>query len=158
GSRRQLLRRLQLLFHHGFLERPRCQIDYFQSGSRPLVYGIGNKAVSYLRQESMTPLESYNWRDNQTGRLFLEHSLLILEFMVALEIACRKRKDVRFVLRDRTSPGGVKGSKMGSAMKWRVNIGNGIECGVVPDRFFGLELSNTSGTKRTSWYFLEADR
>ncbi len=26
GSRQQLLRRLQSLYHHGYLERPRCQL------------------------------------------------------------------------------------------------------------------------------------
>lgn len=31
GSRQQVLRRLQRLFHHGYLERPRCQIDYYES-------------------------------------------------------------------------------------------------------------------------------
>ena len=29
GSPQQLLRRLKLLYHHGFLERPRSQIDYY---------------------------------------------------------------------------------------------------------------------------------
>src|SRR3989442_921227 len=42
GSSQQVLRRLQLLFHHGYLDRPWTQLDYFhRSGSRPLVYGIG---------------------------------------------------------------------------------------------------------------------
>jgi hypothetical protein len=29
-----VLRRLQLLFHHGYLDRPRAQIDYYRAGSR----------------------------------------------------------------------------------------------------------------------------
>ena len=29
GGRKHLLRRLQLLYHHGYLERPRAQIDYY---------------------------------------------------------------------------------------------------------------------------------
>ena len=29
GSSQQLSRRLQLLYHHGYLERPRAQIDYY---------------------------------------------------------------------------------------------------------------------------------
>ncbi|TAK95379.1 MAG: DeoR family transcriptional regulator, partial [Verrucomicrobia bacterium] len=28
GSPQQIRRRLQKLYHHGYLERPRCQIDY----------------------------------------------------------------------------------------------------------------------------------
>src|ERR1035438_3587752 len=35
GSAQQLLRRLKLLYHHGFLERPRAQLDYYhRAGSR----------------------------------------------------------------------------------------------------------------------------
>jgi hypothetical protein len=38
GSAQQMLRQLQRLYHHGFLERPRCQIDHYQSGSRRMAY------------------------------------------------------------------------------------------------------------------------
>jgi DNA-binding Lrp family transcriptional regulator len=31
-SSQQLLRRLRLLYHHGYLERPRAQIDYYHRG------------------------------------------------------------------------------------------------------------------------------
>jgi len=47
-----LLRRLQLLYHLGFLERPRAQIDYYhRGGSREMVYGLGSKGTSLLKQE-----------------------------------------------------------------------------------------------------------
>ena len=40
GSRQQVLQRLQRLYHHGYLERPRAQIDYYhQGGSQSMVYG-----------------------------------------------------------------------------------------------------------------------
>ena len=32
GSSQQVLRRLQRLYHHGYLDRPRAQIDYFHRG------------------------------------------------------------------------------------------------------------------------------
>lgn len=46
GSRQVILRRLQLLFHHGYLDRPRAQIDYYRNGSQPMVYGLGNKGTA----------------------------------------------------------------------------------------------------------------
>src|SRR5882762_8989594 len=51
-SAQHLLRRLQLLFHHGFLERPRAQLDYFRTGgSRLMAYGLGNKGAKFLKEE-----------------------------------------------------------------------------------------------------------
>src|SRR6266571_2918739 len=50
ASPQPLLRRLQLLYHHGYLDRPLAQIDYYQKGgSRPMVYGLGSKATSVLK-------------------------------------------------------------------------------------------------------------
>jgi DNA-binding IclR family transcriptional regulator len=36
GSRQTTLRRLQLLFHHGYLDRPPMQLDWYVRGSEPL--------------------------------------------------------------------------------------------------------------------------
>src|SRR5437773_4482688 len=61
GSVQQTLRRLQLLYHHGYLERPRSQIDYFHRiGSRPLVYGLANKGLAVLRHENAA--EYLDWQ------------------------------------------------------------------------------------------------
>ena len=50
GSSQQMLRRLQLLYHHGFLVRPPAQIEYYrQGGSRHLVYGLGNRGAAILK-------------------------------------------------------------------------------------------------------------
>src|SRR5664280_922296 len=52
GSPQHLLRRLKLLYHHGYLERPRAQIDYYhQGGSHHIIYGLGYKSVAFLKQE-----------------------------------------------------------------------------------------------------------
>src|SRR6266550_2423837 len=52
GSSQQLLRRLKLLYHNGFLERPRSQLDYYhQGGSRHIVYGLGKQGAALLQQE-----------------------------------------------------------------------------------------------------------
>src|SRR5690349_8109332 len=62
GSDQQILRRLHLLYHHGYLERPRCQLDYFhRGGSRPMVYGIGNEGAALLARENSAPLSKIRW-------------------------------------------------------------------------------------------------
>ena len=143
GSPQQILRRLQRLYHHGYLERPRSQIDRYQSGSRRMAYGLGNKGAAWLKRELSLPFHQLDWkRKNHVGRLFLEHSLLISDIMVAVELACRKQPGVKLLLPDE--------NKL-RPFRWNVNIG--IKCGVIPDRVFGLEFNG-----QQCWYCLEADR
>lgn len=62
GSAQQLLRRLNLLYHHGFLERPRAQLDYYhEGGSRYIVYGLGNKGGTFLQQERGVGHSRISW-------------------------------------------------------------------------------------------------
>ena len=74
GSSQQLLRRLKLLYHHGFLDRPRAQLDYYhQGGSRHIVYGLGNKGRALLQKEPGVGFRELS-RDDEThpaGRIFL---------------------------------------------------------------------------------------
>ena len=154
GSPQQMLRRLQRLYHHGYLERPRCQIDYYQSGSRRIAYGIGNKGAAWLKRELSLPYHRLDWpRKNNVVRYFLEHALLVSDFMVVLEIACRRRQDVRLLMEDDLilTDAVIAGQ---NPFRWRVNIPGGPACTVIPDRVFGLEYAN--GTR--AWFVLEADR
>ena len=155
GSRQQTLRRLQLLYHHGFLERPRCQIDYYhRAGSRPMVYGLGNKGAGLLKREQALPFHRLDWpHKNRVERFFLEHALLVADFMVLLETACRNRRDIRLLTEDDLQ---LRDEAVAprNPFRWRVSIPGASKCGVIPDRVFGLESSNGS----RSWYLLEADR
>jgi hypothetical protein len=144
GSRQQTLRRLQRLYHHGYLDRPRCQIDYYQSGSRRMVYGLGNKGAAWLKRELLLPYHQLDWkRTNHVGKVFLEHTLLTAEVMVAVELACRNRLDVRLL-----TIGDLNSPKLREPLQWRVN-----RASVIPDKVFGLEYGG-----KQCWYFLEADR
>lgn len=148
GSPQQMLRRLQRLYHHGYLERPRCQIDYYQSGSRRIAYGLGNKGAAWLKRELSLPYHQLDWkRKNYVGRLFLEHTLLVSDIMVGIELSCRNRKDIRLLTTDE-----LHIPKMREPFQWNVNIGQRQKCGVIPDRVFGLESDG-----ERCWYFLEAD-
>src|ERR1039457_893320 len=94
GSPQHLLRRLKLLYHHGYLERPRCQIDsYYRPGSRHIIYGLGNKSLAFLKQELNVDFREVSWgeKNRGVGRIFLEHALLVSDVMVSLELACLSR-------------------------------------------------------------------
>jgi hypothetical protein len=152
-SPQQVLRRLQLLYHHGFLERPRAQIEYYQEGgSRHIIYGLGTKGASLLKQESGADLRS-GVKPASVGRLFFEHSIFVSDIMVALELACRNAKGVRLLAADELPlPSGV-----GRKFKWRVKLNNRVSLGLIPDRVFAIE-SDEFSHRSPSFFFLEADR
>lgn len=142
----QLLRRLQLLYHHGYLERPRAQLDYYhQGGSRHLVYGLGTKGGALLKQEGR-----WGEKNRAVARIFLEHALLVSDVMVALELACRQT-EVRLLTEQE-----LAGSD-GRPFHWQVNL-RGRAVGIVPDRVFALEFPAIGGQRDRAYFFLEADR
>ena len=147
GARQPLLRRLHRLFHHGYLDRPRSQIDYFhRGGSKPLVHGLGRKGVSVLFPDvgQRPRLENL-----QVGRLHLQHTLHIAEVLITIELACRGRDDVRYVPEEELrSQGGFR---------WATTVrhaGKAQRVGLVPDGVFAL--GSSSGDR--AYFFLEADR
>src|ERR1017187_3526401 len=84
GSPQQLLRRLKLLYHHGFLERPRVQLDYYHhGGSRHIVYGLGNQAAALSKRELGAAFREPSWgeKNGSVKRIFLEHALLVSDVM-----------------------------------------------------------------------------
>lgn len=160
GSHQHLLRRLQLLYHHGYLERPHSQIDYFGAGgSRAIAYGLGNKGAACLKRDLKLPFHRHDWgaKSRSAGRLFLEHALLVSDIMVAVELACRRTGRVRLLAGDEV-PLPEAARKMRDAFRWKVALGTGESLGVVPDRVFCLELVGESPTPTRAFFFLEADR
>lgn len=158
GSPQQILRRLKLLYHQGFLERPRVQIEYYhEGGSREIVYGLGRKGASFIHKELGCDLQALLWdtKNGSIGRVFLEHALLVSDIMVALELACRE-KQIRLVTERELMPSDAAGRER-QWFRWHVNIA-GQKLAAVPDRVFALEFAGRDGKLRRSYFFLEADR
>ena len=155
GSQQQLLRRFTLLYHHGFLERPRAQLDYYhQAGSRQIIYGLGNKGGTLLKQELGGVLRKVSWgeKNRAVGRIFLEHALLVSDVMVALELGCRER-GIRLLAENDLAL-----ARKRPSFRWRVNIQSRVKLGVIPDRVFALEFPDAAGNWQRGYFFLEADR
>ena len=165
AGRQGLVRRLQDLWEHGYLDRPRRQTQYYHEGggSKQMVYGLGNKGAAVLREHCGFPQTS-RWADKnrEAGELFLAHRLEVADFMVALERECRARGGIELIqLQDilRQAPDGLKHSK--KAGQWRVQIAwkeQTFSKYVEPDKIFGLRhLDKPEGANR-SFFFLEVDR
>ncbi|HMJ91503.1 MAG TPA: replication-relaxation family protein [Candidatus Acidoferrum sp.] len=152
GSRQQILRRLQLLYHHGYLERPRAQLEYFhRGGSSRMVYGLGTKGARLLKDKPGASVDQQNWSEkNRTvGRMYLQHALLVSDVLVAIELACRERGDMEYIPQRDLFPTGIR---------WHVTIDRGRKLGVGPDAAFALEWKKADGATQRAYFFLEADR
>lgn len=154
GSQQHILRRLQLLFHNGYLTRPRAQLDYYtKGGSREIVYGLGNRGAKLLR-DSGVKLRHLRWseKNQSVGRMFLQHALLVSRIMVSFEIACRQDIGVKFTRNESLPPANAR------TLQWRVKINSRMVLGVVPDALFTLERMPLASAREHEYFFLEADR
>jgi hypothetical protein len=152
GSKQQVLRRLHRLFHHGYLERPRSQLAYFHlGGSQAIVYGLGNKGAKLLTGFAESrPRFDWNDRNQSVKQLYLQHTLLISDVMVAFENGCAQNRDVQLVREDELAGS----TKFRDPFRWSINIGS-HRLGLRPDKVFALENIKTG---ERAFYFLEADR
>jgi len=159
GSAQQLLRRLQLLYHHGYLERPRAQIDYYQNGgSHHIVYGLGNKGWTWLKREPGTRFLDLRGagQNRAIGRMFLAHELLVSDVMVAIELSCRRNGIRLLTERELVRASGATGRHQ--PFRWRVKVNGRLQLSVIPDRVFALEFKGRDGEDNRALFFLEADR
>jgi hypothetical protein len=70
GSRAAVLRRLHLLFHHGYLDRPKAQIRHFEPKlNRPLVYALAKKGTRHLYD--LGEVESLRIYEKRVGEIYL---------------------------------------------------------------------------------------
>jgi hypothetical protein len=160
GSAQQILRRLQLLYHHGFLERPEAQLfnHYYKQGCQSFVYGLGNKAAPLLGlgQDQVCRVRLAE-KNTSVRHEYLEHALLVSDVMVALEIACRQSGRASLIYEDDFElPAQIPACK--PPARWRVNLENGMELGVIPDCIFALQFTDRNGTAARTLFCLEADR
>jgi DNA-binding Lrp family transcriptional regulator len=154
-SKQHLLRRLKLLYHHGFLERPRSQLDYYhQGGSRHIVYGLGNQSVVLLQSELGPVFQELPWGEKNVsiGRMYLQHELFVSDIMVAFELACREA-GIRLLTEVDLAVNSAQ-----HRLRWTVKVNNHHKLSVIPDRVFGVDFKNDRGENNRALFFLEADR
>jgi hypothetical protein len=162
GSRQTTLRRLQLLFHHGYLDRPAAQLDWYAKGSEPLVYALGNRGAAILAAEGERG-GALRWdKDRNISRQFLRHTLAVAEVMVAFEVACRDTEGVEFMPPEEVLAGAPEATRrLRLPFRWQVEVQEGGKLhrlGVEPDRVFGLRFAGAPERRRRAYFFLEADR
>jgi hypothetical protein len=166
SSEQPVLRRLQTLFHSSFLSRPKAQVDTYKAGggSRPIVYAIGNRGIDHLAAKFGFRRASVDWtaKARTAVRGEIEHALEITDFMVWLELACRRTGRLQFIYFDEilaSAPEETRASRRPYqwpvALRWK---GSDIVLHPTPDAIFGIrDLERREGANR-KFFFLEADR
>lgn len=165
GGGQGLIRRLSELYHHAYLDRPKEQIEFYsRAGSKPMVYALGNKGADLLAEVDSIPRGKVDWtaKNHTIGPLFLEHTLLVAEVMVAMELACRENGRVRLIPADEIvahAPEETRRRK--NPLQWAVTClyqGEKTTLGVAPDSIFGLQYLDKPEGRNRAYFFLEADR
>lgn len=133
-----------------------------------MIYGLGNKGADLLAQEFNIPRSKVDWtsKNREAKILFLNHTLLIGDFMVCLELACREHNDIELIQPEEIlNQAPEETRKRINPYKLRIDtvatIGGKtkkINIGLVPDKLFGLFFVNKPDGRNKVYFFLEADR
>ncbi|WP_249166202.1 replication-relaxation family protein [Bradyrhizobium liaoningense] len=152
--------RLCRLYHAGFVDRPRAQLDYYPtSGSAPMVYALGDLGAQLL-SDGGAEFANCEWsrKNREAGRPFIEHQLEIVEFHIALERSTRGRSDVRLIHPEEivaSSPEHTRKKRNPFARRATISQGQRAhDLAVAPDLVFGLMFPD--GSRRC--FMVEIDR
>jgi Replication-relaxation len=153
--------RLCRLFHAGYVNRPRAQLDYYPTaGSSPMVYALADRGATLLSERGTATSAKVGWnrKNGEAGRPFIDHQLEIMDFYVSLQCAVRKRTDVQVMHASEiasTLPAMVAAARNPFGLNVSVAHQGAIhEIGLVPDLVFGLKF--TDGSRRC--FMVEIDR
>jgi hypothetical protein len=151
--------RLRLLFHAGYVDRPRAQLDRFPTeGTAPMVYALADRGARLLCEREGFCCGTGEWsrKNREAGRPFIEHQVQIVNFQVALKWAVAQRSDVRLITAEEmVAASREPNSRAPFALRAKLAHRGAVrEFSVVPDVVFGLQLAD--GSRRN--FMVEIDR
>ena len=154
--------RLLRLFHAGYVDRPRAQLDRFPtSGTAPMLYALADRGARLLHQrgELVSAPVAWSRKNRKVQRPFIDHQIEIVDFQVALQRALSTRADVRLFFEGERSAAASRQQEPEARCPFILSARlsqNGIvrNVSVVPDLVFALHFAD--GTRRN--YTVEIDR
>jgi Replication-relaxation len=153
--------RLLRLFHAGYVDRPRAQLDRFPtSGSAPMVYALADRGARLLCESDGAYCADIEWsrKNREAGRPFIEHQIEIVNFQVALERAVGARDDLRLIRPEEIVASAAEATRRAPnpfALRAKVTTrGVPRQISAVPDLVFGL--APAKGSRR--YFMVEIDR
>ncbi len=167
ASEQQILRRLEWLYHKQYLSRPLAQLESYRAGagSRPIAYMLGNQGADLLAAK-------YGWRRTKVDwtakartakRGNIEHAIEITDFMVTLDLTCRRRGTHAVMYFDEIlrelAPEATREAPR--PYHWPVSTtwqGSAQTLYVIPDQTFGIRDLTRRGDRAVKFFAYERDR
>jgi DNA-binding Lrp family transcriptional regulator len=152
--------RLLRLFHAGYIDRPRAQLDYYPTfGSAPMIYALADRGVRLLREWDGAEFRNPEWsrKNREAGRPFIEHQIEIVDFEVGVQRAVRAHGGVKLITADEmiaAAPQRLPAANPFSLHTKLSDRGVAREATIIPDIVFGLELASSSRRN----FMVEIDR
>ena len=157
ASHDPICRRLQKLFHNGYLDRfvdlRRIRV---RTGSDKMAYAITRKTGSLLASEAGLDWAKIDWdtKNRKMSEPYIKHTLMISNFRATLTLACRAQKNLNIESWIENRGTGQNVNKQISDRVWiEGKDGREKRLPVVPDAFFRLLIDDEE-----DFLFLEADR
>jgi Replication-relaxation len=167
SSPKKILERLHFLFHSNYISRPRVQLEPYRAGagSQPLVYILGNRGADLLASKFAMRRSAVDWtaKSRTASRGEVEHALETTDFVVALELACRRsgHLDVIYfdeILKTIAPP---KTRESPRPYFWPVTAdwqGREATVYVIPDKIIGIRNRHREVGHDQKFFFIEIDR
>lgn len=153
--------RLCHLYHAGYIDRPRAQLDYYPTkGSAPMVYALADRGARLLHARDEIDLPQIDWsrKNQEAGRPFIEHQLEIADFEVATQLSAERSGYHYANAEDIVSKlSAAADSDRGNPFAFRVTVshqGARHEIGLVPDIAFAIEFKKSASRN----FVVEIDR
>jgi Replication-relaxation len=148
-TKREIRRRLQYLYHHGYLQRHKL------ADGEAIAYALGNLGGEELMLSFGIDRKEIDWttKNRESTERYIRHALMVTSFRHAIEMSVRDMPDLTLALWE---PGGAFKAPVQYQDTVRTRQGPRTEVidGVVlPDSLFVL-----SDGKKPIHHFVEADR
>ena len=164
GSAKNISNRLRALFQHGYLDRPDCQYETCRlgGGTSPITYALADKGARLLAgeySEENARRSSWGQKNKSATRPFLQHTLGIADFAVALQSSISVRDDVELVEEDQLQEN-FCAKILAQNKPWRLSVpviheNARLEIGLEADYVFSLYLPKV---RRKAFFLVEIDR
>jgi hypothetical protein len=157
GSDQVILRRLQKLYHHGYLDRPLSQIVFSNPllGPKKMVYGLGDRGADLLSEEYGIDRGKIAWREKnrEVSERYIQHTLMVSEFRVCLTLALRDRPGLKLKWLNGCGTEFRESVYIPESVNYTQVPAKKKRLSVIPDGYFSIKDSDG-----TMHFFLEADR
>lgn len=164
GSAQNIRRRLEQLFHRRFLSRPPAQIEWYRSGSKAMVYSLGEAGVGLLVREFGYQRSVVGWtgKAHSVKNWEINHAVGVTGIMATMQRACQDTGAYKVLYLDEilTSIAPAETRKNPRPYFWSTVVtwnGKREIIHPIPDKTFAVQALHRPAGANLKGFFLEFD-